>query len=121
VSDILVYALTASIDYRYDSEDEYKAKDIFDLIRHYKTQFISLYEKHKKILPTLTDNEEQYDDYYDVLLEFRYTINIIGCMHADDADKIETIITSCFYKAHSCPFLSEHLNDDIIKKIFDLM
>jgi len=43
VSDILVYALTASIDYRYDSGEEYKAKNIFDLIQIPKIAIIRKY------------------------------------------------------------------------------
>lgn len=94
IEDILIFCLTNSIDYRYNSKDDtiIKPKNIKELINVYVYRFEEVFNTHENML---LDNNMDVYEWVDIIEEFTNCIGITSSMHQDNRDAIDERIRVC--------------------------
>jgi hypothetical protein len=90
VEEIIIYCFTNEIDYRYQSEGDTELKNVTnlsELVSRYTERFVNVYDENE-----YDDEWDSFEDWYEYLQLYVYSITMLSSMHADDVDEIRNKI-----------------------------
>lgn len=97
VNNILLYSLTASIDFRYRSNEiDGHFNTLTELTCHLAKKINKIFKENKNELSELYKDEDNFPEFKDllddVISEMKNEIPIVGAMHGDDVRYINKLL-----------------------------